>query len=140
MGADRPKSLMFCVHVFLSIQSLSGVAGIGMTAGSLSPQLSYICFLEFICKRRMTGHPPYVHVDKPILKPRSQAWHSPKSSTRTLLDETKTTRPQHLCLKYVAECAGRPDNRVGVGVRKIAMLRFANACRDCHPSTEGTRQ
>ena len=28
MGADRPKSLMFCVHVFLSIQSLSGVAGI----------------------------------------------------------------------------------------------------------------
>ena len=132
---------MFCVHIFVSIQNFSGVAGIVHDCWEpFAPAFIYICFLEFICKRRMTGHPPYVHVSKPMLKLKSQAWHSPRCSTWTLLDETNTTRLQHLCLEYVAECAGRLDNRMGVGVRKIAMLRFANACRDCHPSTEGTRQ
>ena len=90
-----------------------------MTAGSLSPQLSYVCFEVHMLETNERA-PPNVLVCSTNVKaevPRHGT--PPRCSTWTVLDRTKT-RLQHVCSEHAGERAGRPDNRIAVSVRNMA--------------------
>ena len=91
-----------------------------MTAGSLSPQLSYVC-LEVHMLATNARAPPNVLVCSTNVKAEVPRHGTPQGARRgQCWIEQKTTGLSHFCSEHVGECAGRRDNWIAVGVSNMA--------------------
>ena len=90
-----------------------------MTAGSLSPQLSYMFVGVHMQETNERAH-PNLHVCSTTVKAEAPRHGTPKVLDVDSVGPKTNTGLPHFCSENVGECAGRRDNWTAVGVSNMA--------------------